>query len=165
MVVADSTGEALASCAGPVWANLPHTSPAGEFCGLAAACQLAKGCAKHLFADYMGVVKAIPEVGLHLQRRCGFYAGTLRDACQSKGAKLITEATHVKSHQADSGHLPAGITEEEAIAISGNQVADQLATDTLEAHPEFDKDLWDKAKKGYFMAKNVCHIAALALPE
>ena len=86
------------------------------------------------------------KIGI-VKTNCGLFALTKISNWKSAiSVKLITEATHVKSHQADSGNLPAGITEEEAITISGNQVADQLATDTLEAHPEFDKHFWDKAE-------------------
>ena len=152
MVIADDNGEALAACAGPVWANLPQTSPAGEFCGLAAACQLASGCAKHLYADYMGVVKTMSGAGLHLHRRCGFYSGIIRDALLSKGAKLIKKTSHVRSHQADDGHIPAGTSEQEARAIIGNHAADELATETMDAHPAFEADRLAQSKMYYFMA-------------
>ena len=78
VVVADSDGQQLSSCAGPVWAHLPHTSPVGELCGLVAACQLAKGVAKHLYVDYMCVAKSVSGAGFHLNRRCGIYTGILR---------------------------------------------------------------------------------------
>ena len=130
---------------------------------------------KHLFSDHMGVVKSattlgdsirrgVADGGCHLRRGCAFYSGILRDAFREKGARLIQQASHVKSHQADSGHLPAGLTMIEQIAILGNMAADEVATDSLAAHPSYDQDHYDDAKRHFHIAKNVCHLAALALP-
>ena len=47
VVVADSDGQHLAACTGPVWAHNPQTSPTGEFCGFAAVCHLAKEAASN----------------------------------------------------------------------------------------------------------------------
>ena len=89
----------------------------------------------------------------------------MKAAFDSKGGKLVNQATHVRSHQADSGHLPVGLTNEEEIAIIGNAAADKLATDALTMHPKFNNDKLKVAKKQYTMAYNVCHLAALALPN
>ena len=43
--------------------------------------------------------------------------------------------------------------------------ADELAADSRDMHPALDSDLFCKAKKHYFMAKNVLLLAARALPE
>ena len=67
VVAGTEDGRHLAACTGPVWANLPQTSPAGEYCAMAAACQLAKGIAKHLIADFIAVVKVINRAGCHLR--------------------------------------------------------------------------------------------------
>ena len=45
-----------------------------------------------------------------------------------------------------------------------NTAADQVATDTFAEHPSFDEGKLDLAKKRYYMAKNICKLAALAVP-
>ena len=129
---------------------MPHTSPAGEYCGLAAACQTARGIAKELIADYIGVVKAITKVidnniqgsakkvGIPLRRGSSMYTGILREAFAEKGAALLHKATHVRSHQADDGELPPGISDQDKMAIVGNRAADDVATEALADHPKLD---------------------------
>ena len=51
----ESTGELVARLHGPVWATLPQTSPAAEFCAMAALAQVA-GPGTHAYSDYSGVV-------------------------------------------------------------------------------------------------------------
>ena len=61
--------------------------------------------------------------------------------------------------------MPEGISWEEEVAISGNQAADEAATEALGMHPAFNKPILAAAKKSFLMAKNVCLLAAKALPE
>ena len=176
VAVINDEGDYLAACAGPVWANLPQTSPAGEYCGFAAACQMAKGVAKDLVADYIGVVKTVKKVvgriqagasrvGTPLHRGSTMYAGILREAFAEKGAALISKATHVRSHQADDGELPPNISAADKKNILGNMAADDLATEALADHPPLDAEEMSISRKHFYMARNVCHLAALALPE
>ena len=78
---------------------------------------------------------------------------------------MITEAEHVKSHQADDGVIPSDLPEQEVKKIIGNQAADQLATDAYDMHPALDQNEFAESKKDYYMAKNILLLAAKALPE
>ena len=60
--------------------------------------------------------------------------------------------------------MPANISNNEALNISGNAAADQLATDTFVAHPAFLPKRLALAKHDFHLAQQVCHLAALALP-
>ena len=147
-----------------MWSSLPQTSQAGEFVGLAAARQLACGATKRLVSDCTSVVKAACQK-LQWQRKCKFYSGVLRDSELEPGAHKITSASHVKSHQADGGHIPAGFSPQEENDIIGNMAADELATEAKDMHEPFDDIKFKAAKKAYHMARNVLLLAARALPE
>ena len=164
--MADANGEHTAAALGPVWANLPQTSQAGEVCGLAAARQLARGVAKKLYTDCMSVVRAAATAGAGWKRKAGFYAGVLRESEQEKGSEVLRDVEHVRSHQADSSEmLPSDLPQEEVVAISGNKAADEAATEALGMHPAFSEEPLAVSKKQFMMAKNVLLLAAKALPE
>ena len=164
VVVADSTGLHTAACSGPVWDSLPQTSQAGEIVGLAAARQVVSGRPKKLVSDCMNVVKEVKAAVAKNHRRVSFYSGVLRDSSLEKGNACITDAIHVKSHQADCGFMPENISQQEEICISGNKAADELATEARVQHPAFKPDPLKVARRSFLMAKNVLLLAAKALP-
>ena len=174
VVAANNEGEHTAACLGPVWATLPQTSQVGEVCGLASTRQLATGIPKKLYTDSTTVVRVAKIVDRRTAKSCGlgftntagsgYFAGILRESGQEPGARLLFDARHVKSHQADDGILPEGITEEEEIAIFGNKAADEMATEGLEMHPAFNIEKLNLARKTFLMAKNILLLAARALP-
>ena len=117
-----------------------------------------------MVADHIAVVNTFSTVGCRLRRAKGFYSGIVRSAFNNKGANIIQSAVHVKSHQADGGHLPAGLSRQEELNVLGNIAVDELATDTMDMHPKYDDKRLDRSYRSFHLAKQVCHLAALALP-
>ena len=100
----DEEGNLIGVATGPVWRNLPQTSPSAEVVGMAAAAQLTPPATASLdlHIDNMMVVQAInqPLAMGHLHR--AFHAGVLRTARSRQGWKAIQgNCHHIKAHQFD----------------------------------------------------------------
>ena len=82
---------------GPVWKELPQTSPVAEFVAFAAAAEIA-GVGSQCFVDYRTVERAYANPRAALSDKV-VIAGIFRDAAIDKGYKNIASVTWIKAHR------------------------------------------------------------------
>jgi hypothetical protein len=144
---------------GPVWAPLPQTSQAAEFCAAGAAFQVAGGPFR-LVSDSASVVKALgaPIADQLSARRV--YAGILRDKLAFRH-DLCEGVQKVKSHLDPDLEQHADIRTH----ILGNALADQFAKLALESHECPDIDQLAAFRLQVQTAKVVLRLIADLAPE
>jgi exonuclease III len=153
------TGELEARLHGPVWATLPQTSPAAEFCAMAALAQVAGPCTT-AHSDFSGVVSSFakhPEEVLH---QSSVFAGIHRSARIEERWHNIVDIQKVKAHQ-DLGNLAKG--SREYFLAKGNDEADRWAKAALACHPQLDEHLRRQQEEQVDEAKEILAFASQAL--
>ena len=130
IVQVDDVGHVVARVYGPVWAPLPQTSQAAEFCAYAVATELING-PSILYDDCSNVVAAASQ---GLDRALGWrrpHAGIMKWTLKQPGLKLIQEVCKVKAHM-DESTIDDPVLRRMAI---GNGFADEAAKLGAWEHP------------------------------
>ena len=158
VVMCNSKGGEVISVTAPVWAHLPQTPQASEYCAVAGAVQLA-GPNAVIHSDCSNVVRdmTLPYAAGTASRK--MYAGITRDARTNERFGALGGVVKVPAHVKVTDDL-LGIDRVHAIA---NDVADRRAKQALDCHdaalPELEK------KVGLLVrdAKMVIRVAAATL--
>jgi hypothetical protein len=153
------SGELIARLHGPVWSSLPQTSPAAEFCAMAALAQVA-GPDTHAYSDFSGVVSSFGKEPSEVLHSSSLFAGIHRSARIEAGWKNIVAIDKVKAHQALEG-LTVGT--EQFFLAKGNDEADRWAKAALACHPGLCEDKLRLQEARLDEAKEILEYAALAL--
>ena len=149
---------------GPVWAPLPQTPQAAEFCALAAVAQVLTERAR-IYGDCWGVVKlANAPLRCQLSPKV-LYAGAFRDMMSLPQAQLIDSVEWVKAHILDtlSEDQMNELPENDLWKAKGNQLADVAAKQALSCHPQLPKDIMDVVDKELNMAYIALQVMAAVL--
>ena len=144
------------SLSGPVWGNLPQTSPCADFFVYATAVQHAQPhtC---LHVDYQGVCapyQSTNRLGLHKA-----FAGVMRSVVTHENWRNIHQVCKVKAHQ-DLSSLD--MMTPQWPQAKGNHLADAAAKEALGSHPEVEEI--EGLKVLADLAVKVCKLAAKVLP-
>ena len=156
IVRVDNDGVLEGSLSGPVWGNLPQTSPCAEFVAYAAAAQHAQPhtC---LHVDYQGVCTAHRS-----SNRLSFnkaFAGVVRSAVTHDNWRNIRQVCKVKAHQ---DLFSLDMMSPQWLQAKGNHLADAAAKSALGFHPGLGE--LDGLKILADLAVKVCRLAAKVLP-
>ena len=149
---------------GNVWAMLPQTPQAAEYCAYAMLCQfLDKDKEAHAYGDCKGVVDlhAAP-VWRRLSQKAR-YAGVLRHALSQPAFASLASLSWVKAHVADQGGLD-DLSPLARFHALGNQAADQGAEDAHEQHPPFPLGHLQEHDAAAKLTKHILDIMAAVLP-
>ena len=128
VVMVNSVAQPVLRIQAPIWAHLPQSPQAAEYCAMAAACELIGGDAI-VFGDCANVIRDAqlpPEQALAPRK---LYAGITRAA---RGAQFFAKTSVVK--------VPAHVTEtddmagDELFRVRGNTAADTEAKAAYDCH-------------------------------
>ncbi len=142
----------------PIWAHLPQSPQAAEYCALAAACELIGGEAT-IFGDCANVIRdaQLPPVQATAPRK--LYAGITRVA---RAAPFFAKASVVK--------VPAHVTEtddmepDERFRVRGNTAADSEAKAAFQCHAHAFPEVRKSIGRTVGEARHVIAVAAALLP-
>ena len=166
----DNDGNLIGVAHGPVWRNLPQTSPTAEVVGMAAVAQLIPQgtAALTMHIDNSMVVRTLnhPPGDRHLHH--SYHAGVLRTARAHPGWKAMTgKARHIKSHLYDErpddlARLPAM----DQHRYKGNMAIDDEADKANDVwHKPLVKDIVAIDHMAFRAAQQVCRLAGAILPQ
>ena len=166
----DEQGGIIGVAHGPVWRNLPQTSPTAEVVGMAAIAQLIppNTTALTTHIDNSMVVRALNDPLPFSDLHRAFHAGVLRTARAQKGwVAMQGRACHIKSHVSDDRPEDlAKLPLDEQHKYKGNMMADTQADKANhEWHEPLVKDLVAIDHMGFKAARAVCRLAAAILPQ
>jgi len=154
----------MAIVKGPVWAPLPQTPQAAEYCGMAAVAQLITRIAR-VYGDCLGVVNlANAPARVQLSPKL-LYSGAFRCNMSLPQLSFIESVEWVKAHVLDK--MPLELRESmsplELWKAAGNQVADREAKAALECHPTIPVESMRAVDKDVEMAKISLQVIAAVL--
>ncbi len=143
----------------PIPRNLPQTSQASEFVGLATTKQLTtrRACISSDCANVVKTANAPLRAALAPARR---YAGIALDSmAHDRGGSTAAEVRWVKAHRAESGKESAASLRD----IRGNAAADMMAREAVKDHPQPTAE--QRAELDYYAkrAPLICKALAAAL--
>ena len=151
----DAGDEMLARAYGPVWAGLPQTPQAAEYCAYAAALQFLNGPAV-LHGDCLNVVRDANRPLREALDRNRPHAGILKDTLKFENRKFAQQTVKVKAHVCELGE-EARIADPVARRHArGNNLADKAAKDGLSAHTGLEE--W-QSKAVFWYLKNLEKVA------
>ena len=163
-------GEVIAACSGPVWAHLPQTAPSSEVVAAAASTQVAakaSRCVK-IVGDNASVVNTMASRPHPMALAKMQYAGIWRSIIVHDGWSKVGEVEHVRSHQLDKWPGLLGphsdLTEEQKLAIMGNDQADKQAEAAQSWHPPMEMEAFKIDEWAYKAARAVYYLAAKIMP-
>jgi len=162
----DEQGEALAIVRGPVWAPLPQTPQASEYCALVAANQLVARRAR-VHGDCLGVVNGANAPQAKRLSHKLLYAGAFRACLMTEGPKHIEEVIWGRAHMLDkmAEEEIQKLSEEELWKCRGNAVADVEAKAAIVCHPSFDpeamKEIDGMLKRADIVLRNLSAVLRL----
>ena len=157
----DSEGYPTRRVWGPVWAPLPQTAIAAEWCAEAVAAQFATGTGCSLTLDcqsVLSVLKGPRSSGLSHKNK---WAGLFRDSCTGAGWSSFSGFFKVKAHQTLA--CAEGDATLQA-SIRANECADFFAKEGANMHPTPQDSALTKLGEELGIAEMVIKLVAGLLP-
>ena len=158
VVMVNSLAQAVLRIQSPIWAHLPQSPQAAEYCALAAACELIGGEAT-IFGDCANVIRdaQLPS-GLAVAPR-KLYAGIIRSARGAQGFGL-SSVVKVPAHVTETDDMPP----DELFRVRGNTAADTEAKAAYHCHAHAPPEVRKGIGRTVSEALHVIAVAAALLP-